>query len=360
MEFDKAIFFHNYLKTACEAFYGIIENKTLGEAQINGTIVTFTDEDFDRYYHDFKSELRLNSIEIQDIEIIFEYVSCNFSDILSWEGFEKNINQIMVSSQFEIKYLMQFKENIEYYVDKIKEMGTRDKYGDVNEDFEERIEWYINHPEEENDDLLFDRKTKILGDYDLSLKLNTDFFIFFEVQIDSEKIENLVDWINFLEDRLKSYRQMQKKSKKDAIEKVMLAQDKDFEKLCVIEIERMHRKLELELKTSKYSIVTSTENKTERDLSGNLIWKATGTDLLELLAALHKSESIQRKDGKTLTRKELIDYFQGLFGLEIKDVEGSLTRATNRKMNMTPFLDSLKGAFEKYGVEKEVKLQSRK
>jgi len=360
MEFKKAIFFHNYLKIACETFYVIIENKTLGGAQINGNIVPFTDEEFDRYYHDFKSELRLNSIEIQDIEIIFEYVCYNFSDILSWAGFEKNIKQLMVSNQFEIKYLMQLKENIEYHVGKIKEMGTRDKFGDINEDFEDRIQWYINHPEEENDDLLFDRKTKILSDFDLKNFINDEYYTFIDVQLESEKLESLVERINFLEDRLKSYRQIIIKKKKDIIEKALLAQDKDFEKLCVIEIESLHRKLELELKTNKHSFNSGAENKPDKDLSGNLIWKATGTDLLELLAALHKSESIQRKGGKPLTRKELIEYFQVLFGVEIKDVEGSLTRATGRKINMTPFLDRLKVAFENYAVEKEGKLQKRK
>ncbi|HEY6914706.1 MAG TPA: RteC domain-containing protein [Paludibacter sp.] len=71
-------------------------------------------------------------------------------------------------------------------------------------------------------------------------------------------------------------------------------------------------------------------------------------------------ECIQRKNGKTLTRKEVIDYFQQLFGIEIKAPEGKLNRATNRKTNTTPFLDSLKVAFDNYGLKKEEKQRVRK
>lgn len=355
MKFEKAIFFYNYLKTGIETFYGIIEHKTLGEVQIGGTIVTFTDEDFEKYYHDFKSEMRLNSIEIQDVEIIFEYVSCNFSDILRWEGFEKNINQMMVSSQFEIKYLMKLKDNIEYYVGKIKEMGTRDKYGEVGEDFESRIQWYINNPKEENDDLLFDRKTKILSDFDLMNYINDEYYTFIDVQLESEKIENLVDRINFLEDRLKSYRQTIIKKKKDIIEKTLLAQDIDFEKLCVIEIESLHKKLDLKLKTSAFTVTNLPEKKDKNNFRGSLQWTASDTDLIELITALYYKQTIKQLDGQKLTRKNLLDYFQQIFGLEIKDVEGKLNRATNRKINKTPFLDSLKVAFESYSEEKSEK-----
>lgn len=90
------------------------------------------------------------------------------------------------------------------------------------------------------------------------------------------------------------------------------------------------------------------------------VWKSSDTDLLELVAAIYQNRSIERKDGKTLTRKELVDYFQQIFNLKIKDPEGKLTRATSRKLNITPFLDTLKIAFENYGEEKDEKQRSRK
>ena len=97
----------------------------------------------------------------------------------------------------------------------------------------------------------------------------------------------------------------------------------------------------------------------KKPLPSTLLWKANDTDLLELVVALHKDNIIERKDKKELTRKELIEYFSGLFDLQIKDVEGKLTRATNRN-DKTPFLDKLKLAFENYGQEKEEKQRKRK
>ncbi len=83
-------------------------------------------------------------------------------------------------------------------------------------------------------------------------------------------------------------------------------------------------------------------------------WNATETDLLELVTALYKKQAFERRDGKAIKRIELINYFQELLGLEIKDVEGKLTRATGRNDN-TPFLDGLRGAFKNYKVEKDAK-----
>jgi RteC protein len=80
---------------------------------------------------------------------------------------------------------------------------------------------------------------------------------------------------------------------------------------------------------------------------------------VELLTSIYQNNSIERKDGKSLTRKELMDYFQELFGMEIKDVEVKLARATNRN-DKTPFLDRLTTAFENYAEEKEEKQMKRK
>ena len=88
-------------------------------------------------------------------------------------------------------------------------------------------------------------------------------------------------------------------------------------------------------------------------------WVMSDTDFLELFTALYQNECIERKDAAKLTRIELLDYFQKLLGLDIKDVEGKLTRATNR-IEKTPFLDDLSSAFEIYAEQKERKLKKRK
>ena len=65
-------------------------------------------------------------------------------------------------------------------------------------------------------------------------------------------------------------------------------------------------------------------------------------------------------DGKEFTRKEFLDYIQDIFNVVIKDAEGKLTRATDRKNNRTPFIDSLRTAFETYADGKEEKQRKRR
>jgi hypothetical protein len=61
-----------------------------------------------------------------------------------------------------------------------------------------------------------------------------------------------------------------------------------------------------------------------------------------------------------LTRKEMLEYFQSILGLQIKYANSTINKATNRKINMTPFIDTIKAAFETYIKEKENKLESRR
>ena len=136
----------------------------------------------------------------------------------------------------------------------------------------------------------------------------------------------------------------------------------NFEELCNNELERLDF-IEGKIKKTQipvqHAIIANTETETQRFAQNTLKWSASDTDLLELLAALHKSDSIKRKDGKPLSRKELIEYFQNILGIEIKNMEVKLSRATSRN-DKTPFLDKLVMAFENYGEEKEEKQRMRR
>ena len=87
----------------------------------------------------------------------------------------------------------------------------------------------------------------------------------------------------------------------------------------------------------------------------DIIWNRTDTDLLELITALLESRSINNSNGN-LSRKEAIDLFTVIFNIPIKDPESKLTRATNRKKDVSPYLSSLKEAFDNYAVRKEERL----
>lgn len=358
MNFDKAIYFNNFLREAYNSLYKVIETKTIIYGNIDGESITFTNEDFDLSYYDFISELEQNCHEINDTDLIFEYVRYSFIDIIEWSGFEKNINQLIISSKFEIKYLLNLRENIDYYVETIKEMGTKDQDGEIKIDFMERMICYINHEKYNYTVKYYVPKTKRLYEYDKKVILNEGLFDFRNVLIFSEKFENLIDKINFFEDKLKNYIQLKNKKKLNEIEKVRLSQDKDFEKLCRIEIESLHRKLDLEIKTKNFHQKNNSNDLSDSIIKNELVWKSSATDLIELLTALYLNKSIERKDGQILTRKELMNFFLEIFDIQLKDPEGMLSRATNRK-KMTPYLDKLKQAFENYADDKLEKQSKR-
>lgn len=100
--------------------------------------------------------------------------------------------------------------------------------------------------------------------------------------------------------------------------------------------------------------ITSTN---EYPVMHKLNWCKSDTDLLELITALYEMESFGSK--KNITRKEVIDIFSKIFNLEIKDAESKLSRATERKKDISPFLTDLKVSFDNYAIKKEQKKDSR-
>jgi len=90
-----------------------------------------------------------------------------------------------------------------------------------------------------------------------------------------------------------------------------------------------------------------------------LKWQKTDTDLLELVTALFESGSITNST-KDLTRKEAINSFMQFFGVEIKDAESKLSRATNRKKDVSQYLTNLKTTFEDYAKAKDERLDSQR
>ena len=61
-----------------------------------------------------------------------------------------------------------------------------------------------------------------------------------------------------------------------------------------------------------------------------------------------------------LTYKNYLGYFEQMFNIEITDIEGKLNKATNRKINQTPFLNNLAVQFENYVAGKEAKMLKRR
>lgn len=362
MLYEKAAFYNDYLKKAIDVFYGVIREGIPAEAEVQGVKVTFTYADFDHYFREFKAELKANTLEYEDFDLVHEYVSFSFRDIIQWSGFEKNVWQTIVSGKTEIKFLVDLELDIVYHVNKILVMGIKDRSGNFSFDFKNRLKLYLNHPDR-NFDVFLDRKGNFTKDFDLDSHFNISEYDFSYVK--NWRIDNLnkVQKIEFLEKRLKEYRQLRLKKDKSIFENILMQKDPDFESLCQIEIDSLHLQLDLEIKANKSFPPADNDTIIKAELKpewkSELMWKSSDTDLLELMTAMFQTKSLQRRDGQNITRKDVFDFFSQIFGLEIKDAEGKLARATNRKMNLTPYLDSLKGAFEAYSEEKCLKQKYR-
>jgi hypothetical protein len=98
-----------------------------------------------------------------------------------------------------------------------------------------------------------------------------------------------------------------------------------------------------------------TEFKGRSRSSNDLLWNKNETDLLELIVALTETKSITNSDGN-LSRKDVYEIFSQIFNTPLKDAESKLTRATSRKKDVSPYLSSLKDAFDNYAIRKENKL----
>ncbi len=90
----------------------------------------------------------------------------------------------------------------------------------------------------------------------------------------------------------------------------------------------------------------------EGNFASEIFWQKSDTDLLELIASLIESGSINNQT-KNLTRKDTIRYFETFLNCQIKDAENKLSKATARKNDKTQFLTTLTRAFIEYCDKKD-------
>ena len=355
MQTEKAKALNNFLNNAVNNVLFLVEEGFLLPEEQLIDISEFTEENFEKHYAAFEEELVQNILEYEDYDIIFMYISFHLNEINVWFGFDNGfINKIFIHNN-RVNELIKIKQLIDKYKKRITNYLNDVSYrGNLSKLIDKMIfPWLYESLKEE--------------EYKPDSK-----YIFDELkkEIEDSKLTTL-QAIELLNDRDSSFKQWQlvKDSKNEydysgsLIRKYHPLSDKyyrDFEKLCQLEIVRLKKKLEIEDAQIKHKAIENNRVVIQTTENSNYHWNSSDTDFLELFAALYQNESIVRADGKPLTRKEMLDYFQSILGLEIKDVEGKLTRATNRKLNMTPFIDSIKSAFETYAREKENKLESRR
>ena len=317
----------------------------------------FVEKHFKNFHEDFLDELTQNIIEYQDISLIYDYIIGCFEFIESWNGFNYDENRRIIKNNYETTFLIRLKMNIENGIGNVKALMEID-----------RDAYPVG---------LHDIFTKVIANESSNVTEETkEYRPDFDVRFDYNKLKEECDLystniskIKFINNRLYDLKEWQLKYDVNEFYGYIFTPMfyPNFVELCNLELERLNKELELEQKDQRKSNVkhiTPVETSlhmpiSETSLLSQFRWSASDTDLLELLAALHKSDSIQRRDGKPLTRKELVDYFQSIFGLEIKNMEVTLTKAGNRNNN-TAFLDMLAQEFRNFVAGKEKKLTNRK
>ncbi len=329
---------------------------------------SMTELTFQLHYQEFEKELEGNILEYKDINVIHEYVKSTLLPFSDWGGFAHDLNNRIIKSGYEVNFLLKLKLLVEAKQTQIRDLVGGDSllgYTTLfpSDSLKSRIRSVISKQYESQ------RKAKQPAENKPQKEERFDFDVLMD---ECKKATNeTLGRITFIQDRLYDFRQWQLKYDKEDSLKITFSKYESkyqytseyypkFEILCNTELERLNKKLELEKKALTHKAIKENPTVIHYNEPSPFTWTASDTDLLELVAALHKNNSIKRKDGKPLTRKELVDFFQQIFNIEIKDVEGKLNKATSRKKNMTPFLDSLKGAFESYAEEKEEKLQGRR
>jgi hypothetical protein len=358
MNAEKGKFLNAYFIASIKVFNDAFLQPNIVESEINGKIVHFNQVEFDSFYDDFLIELEEVMKQTKDINISYDYASGCLNDIKNWKGFPENKNKEIFVKGSDINFLITLKNDIETFARKVTGFCRRDKNGDYGDEFYSfYFKVLITCGTDEviaktKDDMIRIEKNhsvRVFNQYNFELD---------DLKRKCDELPNTVSKLNFMQDQLYDFKLMVLQSESNNYMKERISYSTDFEILCLLEIDRFTKKLELEMKVMAVQKIESLQSMPPAT-STPYSWNANVTDLLELVASLHKENIIERKDKKELTRKELIEYFGGLFDLQIKDVEVKLTKATNR-YDKTPFLDRLKHAFENFGLEKEEKQRKRR
>lgn len=356
MNLSAAKAFNGFILEAKNAFDRVF-NREVTEEELEQIKVTYSGTEFERYKKEFDKELLANFKEYNDESLLHDYIHETLAQVKGI-SFLFDVNAIIIRNEWETGFLLNLKRDIESQV-KLIEL-----FYDFNRDFEyEELMYYCQRLESIEKSV--DEQDKLISLANIP-PAKDNRFEFDLLRQECESLENYTERIKIITARQYEFEQWKIQNEKVDPEwgffttKYNELYYPNFEKLCKIEIEKLQKTAAIE--KSVQAVITPVKQAEEvKQLSTpDYVWKSSATDLLELVTALYQNKSIERKDGKPLTRKELIAHFEQMFNIVIADTEGKLYKATNRKINQTPFLDSLAVQFENYAEGKEAKMLKRR
>lgn len=364
MNLSKAKAFNGFILEAKYAFDRVF-NREVTEEKLEQIKATYTVKEIERYRAEFDAELFRNHIEYMDDELLYEYVWMNLESIKKI-AFKQTKTEILRNA-YEVSYLVGTMKAIAEQSSFIYNLMQTEYLYDVDSD--EEFILYTNLSDHLGEISLASNCVDGLGNLvNEAKKIPTkDSRFDFELLIsECNMLENKTERIKLITARLYEFEQWKIQNERKPDNREFLPIDYEnlyypnFEKLSHIEIEKLQKlsKLENDLPNNPTFDINLSESTDKLSVS-DYVWKSSATDLLELVAALYQNKSVERKDGKALTKKELIEYFQTFFNVNLNDFENKLTKAGNRNNN-TAFLDNLSQQFRNYVAGKEAKMSKRR
>lgn len=345
MEQDKAIALKNFIDDAYSTFISLINFRYRDKVEIDAAKARFTSEQFAAHYDAFIKELDSNILKYKDYQLIRKYIENNFYNIFRIDCKNEENYQKLFRNSIDIRFNTEVLQNVLKYKDLILKFRDSDynnkPYGNLYPYFKKIA----------NVELNFDAIPDFNEVYDIKWLKDKcyNYDIPEKIKLFTEALYNFKQWQIYYDEKIETENGIRYKYSDIYYP--------NFEALCNLELEKLNKLLEME--QLENDITQPPVQNFSEDAPPPYRWNSSDTDLIELLTALFHSNAIKRRDNKKITRKELMNYFQEIFDIQLKDPEGMLSRATNRKKTMTPYIDKLKLAFENY-AEGKVEKQSKR
>ena len=349
MKTEKALALELFMISAINTLHALSEKTADNESAPDELLNLYREECFNEHFQQFTTELRENIREYRDVNVVLGYTLSCFNQLTPRDAASGYATQPMPANGNDRACWMDLCRMIGLMTDRIQaccSIGVQsgDDCG-LSRIFEEEMKL-----------LQRDETDAVTDAPPAKVPVRAEQFDFIKIKAICDRLDTTNEKIKFINDLVIDLLQW------EILYDISLTDERpgtsylfstlyypNFKELCDIELRRLHSNSKLEKKMHK-------EERTQAGIHAlqfkRLYWNSNETDLLELVASLHEIDAIQHLDRTKIARAELTRLAGAMFGIEIKDAEVKLARATCRN-NKTPFLDQLAKAFRAYSLEKE-------
>ena len=198
---------------------------------------------FVNLFNNFVAELQENIRTYRDIDMIKDYVVVSFSRVLELEVFHEEENKWTIERGYEVHFLLNFRKNIEYYIDELRACAKTDQ--NIGS-FATSLMYYFNQEKDNNFTVVSPEAAKMIAH--VTEYAPEDRFRFSDLKNECSRLKNNIEKIKLINERLFDFEQWQVQYD-TLIYSVDFGQYyeysarfyNDFEKLCNIELKRLEK-----------------------------------------------------------------------------------------------------------------------